>query len=230
MADALTRAQIRKYSRAHTIRKMLRRNMANVQDLELSTLERARREAVTAELRRYAGDVLWRVRVRGAGWMYLVILPEFEPEPHRYVPERILAYGALAFDEAVRQRAFGLRGELPHVVPAAIYNEYSYWRMAPDLSDLVATGEQLIAYRPERPEILKVAPAGQEHPPLSHALVPVLTDLECDLTMERAEKVIEVLEDWLWSPPPGDRAKLGFSDWVANLPARRGSPLPMAIA
>ena len=231
MDDAVHRAHRRQYSRRSVILNLLENYGGDwVRNIDLPTFEHAPGEVATDELRRHTGALLWRARMRSEGWMYLVVLLEFDPDPRRSLPARILAYAALAFCEAVRVGALGPGGKLPHVMHFPLYDEHSYQRLVPDRSELVAVGKELITYRQDRPQMRVSYPAGHEYAPLSGDMLPALTELERDPTSENAARVMEILDDWVWTPPLHDRTKLEYISWVAHLVTRRKFPVPFVKA
>ena len=81
-------------------------------ELDFSTLDKLPTEYVSDELLRRHGDCVWRVR-RCGGWLYLLVLLEFQSTDEPRMALRILTYTSLLYQELVRNDALASNG--PHI-------------------------------------------------------------------------------------------------------------------
>ena len=90
----------------------LRANLART--LDIKTLARLPADFVTRDLRRCAGDQLWRVDFLDRDKAPLFVLLEFQSTPDARMSVRVLEYKALAIREAIDRRDTGAgRGRPP---------------------------------------------------------------------------------------------------------------------
>ena len=121
-----------------------------VDALDFSEMIRLHEQAVTGDAeqpRRYADDMVWRVRFRDRSdddsddaWLYLVLVLEFQAEVDFMMPLRIRNYVDNFHMEQWRGKAFGAASRLPPVLPIVLYNGTSPWSAAPRVIDLVTPG------------------------------------------------------------------------------------------
>ena len=97
--------------------------------------------------RRYADDMVWRVRFRGRSeeegddaWLYLVLVLEFQAEVDFLMPLRIRNYVDNFHMEQWRGKKFLSASRLPPILPIVIDNGNSPWSAAPRVIDLVTPG------------------------------------------------------------------------------------------
>ena len=121
-----------------------------VEGLDFSQMLRLHEQSVSGEPkqpRRYADDMVWRVRFRDRSdddsddaWLYLVLVLEFQAEVDFMMPLRIRNYVDNFHMEQWRGKAFGAASRLPPVLPIVLYNGTSPWSAAPRVIDLVTPG------------------------------------------------------------------------------------------
>ena len=121
-----------------------------VDALDFSEMLRLHEQSVAESAegpRRYADDMVWRVRFRGRpedegddAWLHLVILLEFQSEVDFLMPLRIRNYVDNFHMEQWRGKYFGAASRLPPVLPIVIYNGVPPWSAAPRAIDLVTPG------------------------------------------------------------------------------------------
>ena len=70
---------------ADTLRHVLRELATR---LDFSTLERLPASFVTEHLGQRHADMLWRIRMAGGGWLYLLVLLEFQSTSATFSPRR----------------------------------------------------------------------------------------------------------------------------------------------
>ncbi len=121
-----------------------------VDALDFSEMVRLHEQSVTGDAetpRRYADDMVWRVRFRGrsedegaAGWLHLVLVLEFQAETDFMMPLRIRNYVDNFHMEEWRGKEFRSTSRLLPVLPIVLYNGSSPWSAAPRVIDLVTPG------------------------------------------------------------------------------------------
>ena len=113
---------------------------------DFATLEPLPASHVGRGLRRREGDTMWRLRARAApdgGWLYVLVLMEFQSRVDRSMALRVMTYTGLAWEGLLRWRE-GAAGEeppgapLPPVIPLVVYNGRGRWTAPADVSELVA--------------------------------------------------------------------------------------------
>ena len=120
---------------------------------DFDTLEPLPASHVGQALERREGDPIWRLRARAApdnGWVYVLVLLEFQSGIDRRMALRVLTYTGLAWEGLLRH---GERSRddarpmlpLPPVIPFVLYNGSSPWTAALDVSDLVAPAARALA-------------------------------------------------------------------------------------
>ena len=193
--------------------------------LDFHTLERLSAEFVSDDLRQRRGDGLWRVRFRDATWLYLVVQLEFQSTMDRYMAVRMLVYTGLLYQELVRRGDLGPNGELPPVLPVALYNGPTRWTAAEDLAALIAPVDEALArYQPSyRYFLLDEGVHGEDDLPRRN-LVSALIALENSRTPADLERVLGALLGWLRGPGELE-IKRSFGEWIGRvlMPRRFGS-------
>ncbi len=185
-------------------------------ELDFSTLDKLPTEYVSDELLRRHGDCVWRVRRRG-GWLYLLVLLEFQSTDEPRMALRILAYTSLLYQELVRNDALDAGGRLPAVLPIVLYNGEARWRAAVEVGELIApVGPELAPYQPsQRYHVVDERHVGAEDLPASNLMAAVL-GLEQSRTPGDVVRVAGRLVEWLRDPRDGE-LKRAFTDWVWRL-------------
>ena len=115
--------------------------------LDEETLEQVSSEFIDDSLQASRGDMLWRVRFRGRpdGWVYLLVMLEFQSTVDTHMAVRIAAHVGQIHLRLVRGGQTGPRGELPPVLPIVFYNGRPSWTAAMDVRDLIAAAEGRLA-------------------------------------------------------------------------------------
>lgn len=106
--------------------------------LDLASLERLSASFVSEQLDQREGDVIWRVRW-GPNWLYVLILLEFQSSDDPHMAVRIAAYGALLYQELIRNGAVTHDAKLPPLLPIVLYNGTRRWTGATMLVALMET-------------------------------------------------------------------------------------------
>ena len=113
---------------------------------DFDTLEPLPASHVGRGLARREGDLMWRLRARAApddGWVYVLVLLEFQSGVDRRMALRVLTYTGLAWEGLLRAgKGFGSAARpmspLPPVIPFVVYNGNPLWTAPLDVSELVA--------------------------------------------------------------------------------------------
>ena len=200
--------------------------------LDFETLEKLPAEFVSEDLRRRQGDGLWRVRFRGAGWLHVLVLLEFQSTADRYMAVRMLVYAGLLYQDLIRRGELGPDGELPPVLPVVLYNGRSPWKAADDVAKLLApVREPLARYQPSfRYFVLDERGLGEDDLPRGN-LVTALIGFENSRSPEDLGRAVSALLGWLRGPEDGElkRAFLQLALRVALPDGVRAEDLsPMA--
>ena len=130
---------------------------------DFATLEPLPASHVGRELQRREGDKMWRLRARAApdgGWVYVLVLMEFQSGVDQSMALRVLTYTGLAWEGLLRWRE-GSGGEeppgapLPPVIPFVVYNGHPRWTAPPDVSELIfPTAGELARLQPSNSYVL----------------------------------------------------------------------------
>ena len=122
--------------------------------LDFSTLERMPASFVTRHLGQRHADMLWRIGITGGGWVYILILLEFQSTVDRRMAVRMMEYTATIW-RRLRREDLGPGGEYPIILPVVIYNGERRWTAATDVADLLAAAPgELLGYRPRHRYLL----------------------------------------------------------------------------
>ena len=111
--------------------------------LDGRTLERVSMEFVDESLIGSRGDMLWRVRFRGASdeWLYLLVLLELRSTVDTHMAVRVAAFIGQIYLHLVRNGRTGPQGELPPVLPVVLYNGHPSSTAVTGVRDLVVRAE-----------------------------------------------------------------------------------------
>ena len=153
------------YSHPHMVAELLRGFLPDGEwpGFDFATLEPLPASHVGQELQRREGDRMWRLRARAApdgGWVYVLVLLEFQSGIDRQMALRVLTYTGLAWEGLLRWRE-GSGGEeppgapLPPVIPFVVYNGHPRWTAPQDVSELIVpTAGELARLQPSNRYVL----------------------------------------------------------------------------
>ena len=183
--------------------------------LDFATLEALPTDRISGGLVRRQVDLLWKIRFRG-GWLYLLILLEFQSESDHFMALRILTYICLTYEELIRRRELKAGDRLPPILPVTIYNGQARWRAATNISKLMAPAPQPVPrYLPRaRYLMLDLQRIGERDPPATD-LVASLGRMERKPSPENLRRVMRGLTG-RFSGPGFDELRRALSSWVAG--------------
>jgi predicted transposase/invertase (TIGR01784 family) len=194
-----------------------------VQDLDLSTLERVSGGYVSDDLRDRESDVVWRVKLRRGGWIYVYLLLEFQSTVDPYMSLRILTYLGLLYQDLLRQGMLTPSGKLPPVLPIVLYNGYRPWYAALDVAELIEeVPGGLERYRPSlRYCLLDELRLGESDLESIRNLAAALFRLEQGQGPQEIHGVLTALAEWL-KAPEHESLRRAFRTWLVRvlLPSR----------
>ena len=123
-----------------------------VEAYDFGSLEQLPAQYVDDNLRQSRGDAVWRVRFRrgkSEGWLYLLLVLEFQSTVDRNMALRVHAYIGQLYLKLLRGKKLPKDGKLPPVLPVVIYTGRPAWT-APREVEVAATGSILETYQPRQ--------------------------------------------------------------------------------
>ncbi|MYE16851.1 MAG: Rpn family recombination-promoting nuclease/putative transposase, partial [Gemmatimonadetes bacterium] len=184
-------------------------------ELDFDTLEALPTDRISGGLALRRVDLLWKIRFR-EGWLYLLILLEFQSESDHFMALRILTYICLTYEELVRRRELRAGDSLPPVLPVTVYNGRPRWRAPTDISELIGlVPPPLSRYLPKARHLLLDLQRIGERDPSPMDLVTSLGRAEGEPSPENLRKVIR---DLVRRFPGSEFAELrsALSTWLAG--------------
>ena len=191
--------------------------------LDFTTLERLPASFVTEHLGQRHTDMLWRIGTTGGGWVYILILLEFQSTVDRRMALRMMDYTATIWRQLGKED-LGPGGEYPFVLPIVIYNGERRWTAATDIGDLLGPvpGEPL-GYRPRLRYLLIEM---RSHDPASlprDNVLAMIARFEQAPTARALEELVGSLADWLEAIGEPELAG-AFVAWIMQVLAQRFGP------
>ncbi len=188
--------------------------------LDFTTLERMPASFVTEHLGQRHTDMLWRVGTTWGGWVYILILLEFQSTVDRRMALRMTDYTTTIWMQ-LGNEDLGPRGEYPFVLPIVIYNGERRWTAATDIGDLVGpVPGELLGYRPRhRYLLIEIQSEDPASLPPENVLA-MIARFEQAPTAELLEELLGPL--WAWLDTIGEPELTGaFRKWIGLAVARR---------
>ena len=186
------------FARRRTVADTLRGAASNLaRQLDLSTLQRLPASFVTKRLGQRHADMLWRVRTADGGWLYLLVLLEFQSTIDRRMALRMTDY-TLRILRGLDPSDLGPRGEYPPILPIVVYNGERRWNAATDIGDLFApVSDELLGYLPrQRYLVIDLQALDPSRLPSENVLA-MLAKFEQAGTPERLAELVASLSEWL---------------------------------
>ena len=198
-----------------------------VEELDFGSLERVAASYVGEELEGRASDLVWRLRRRGEGWIYVYLLIEFQSTVDRFMALRVLIYVGLLCQAVVRQGGLSPEGKLPAVLPIVLYNGRERWTAVEEVAELFAPAPaDLAAYLPRLRYLLLdeggYPPSELERQP---NLAAALFRLEQSRRAGDSRRALAVLADRLTGPPEDSGLRRAFGTWVRRVLRPTGGSL-----
>ena len=189
-----------------------------IRDVDLGTLERLPAEHVGDSAQQRRGDAVWRVRFRN-GWLYLLVLLEFQSGNDPRMALRNLEHTALLYRELDRRGQLGPPGRWPPVLPVVLYNGASPWTGRLDMRALIAdVPEVLVPYQPaQRSLLLDERHVAVDDLPLGNLMRAVI-GFEQSRTPADIVQVVGTLRGWLRSARDSELER-AFVAWVRQVVA-----------
>ena len=187
-------------------------------DVDLGTLEKLPAEHVGDDGQQRRGDAAWRVRFRN-GWLYLLVLLEFQSRSDARMALRNLEYTTLLYGDLARRGELGAPGRWPPVLPVVLYNGDAPWTAVLEMRDLIApVPATLAAYQPsQRSLLLDERHVAADDLPLDN-LMRAVVGFEQSRTPTDVARVAEALRAWLPSREDSDLSR-AFAAWMQQMVA-----------
>ena len=181
--------------------------------LDFSTLQRLPASFVTEHLGQRHADMLWRIQVAERGWLYLLVLLEFQSTIDRRMALRMMDYTVRVL-QGLDRDDLGPGGELPFILPMVVYNGERRWNAATDIRDLFPRAPgTLVGYVPRlRYLLIELRLLDASALPPDNALS-MIARLEQARSTEQLEELLASLADWLGEPALMKR----FSAWIESV-------------
>ena len=187
-------------------------------DVDLDTLEKLPAEHVGDSGQQRRGDAVWRVRFR-TGWLYLLVLLEFQSGNDPRMALRNLEYTALLYRELDRRRELGMPGRWPPVLPLVLYNGDAPWTAALEMGELIAAPAALLPCQPsQRSLLLDERHARVDDLPLGNLMRAVVA-FEQSRTAGDLAQAAAAAAEWLRSPGDAELNR-AFASWLGQMVAR----------
>lgn len=196
-----------------------------VAGLDLARLERLSTDYVGERGQERLGDCVWRVPFRD-GWLYLLVLLEFQSTKDAVMALRNLEYTALLYTELGRTGKRGNIGEWPPVLPLVLYNGDTPWPEEVQMRRLIApTPAMLEPFQPsQRSLVLDERHIALDDLPLRNLMCAV-AGLEQSRTAAELANVTAALQEWLSSPSDTELGR-AFAAWIQEIASEMaGAPV-----
>ncbi len=174
-----------------------------VADLDFSHMEPVKTKFHIPGLPKRESDVVWRIHTQDGGYLYLLLLLEFQSEVDRWMVLRVIAYICLLWLQLLTEKQIPAQGPLPPVMPVVLYNGETPWLSPVRLRDLIGLPDDspLWKYQPDGCcFLIDESRFSKENLELRDSLSALVFQLEQCKTPEDlpelAVKVIAWLERW----------------------------------
>jgi hypothetical protein len=106
-----------------------------VNSLDFSSLTPGKNDYIARKLKKQQQDLIWKIRSNDT-WVYLLFLLEFQSSNDFYMANRILTYGALAYQELIKNKELELpKHRLPPIFPLVFYTGSDPWNAPTEFRD-----------------------------------------------------------------------------------------------
>ena len=213
------------FTHSRTVEDTLRAAAGDIaRHLDFATLERLPDSFVTEHLgQRPHTDMLWRIGTTAGGWVYILILLEFQSTVDRRMALRMMDYTTTIWRQLGKED-LGPGGEYPFVLPIVIYNGERRWTAARDVADLLApVPEELLGYQP-RQRYLLIEIRAQDLASLApDNVLAMIARFEQAPTAKALEELAGSLADWRETIGVPELAGV-FVAWITQVLVQRFGP------
>ena len=185
--------------------------------LDFSTLERLPASFVTEHLGQRHADMLWRIQIAEGGWLYLLVLLEFQSTIDRRMALRMTDYTVRVL-QGLDKGDLGPAGKFPLILPMVVYNGERRWNAATDIRDLFPPApKRLVGYTlRHRYLLIELQKLDASALPPDNVLS-MIARLEQARSTEQVEELLASLADWLGEPSLLE----SFVAWIELVLVRR---------
>ena len=166
--------------------------------LDFSTLKQVSARHVSEGLRQSENDMIWEVRTRDGGLLYVYIMLEFQSYPDWTMPLRMANYVGQFYRGLLKRPEIRELRRLPQVLPIVIYSGKAAWPAPDEVNELIdRTLPGLVPYGLHMRYLLVDT---MRSPGLNRALCNVADSvfrLQRAKTLADGEEEIRLLREWL---------------------------------
>ncbi len=105
--------------------------------LDFSSLKQVAARHVSEGLRQSENDMIWEVRTRQGGLLYVYVMLEFQSSPDWTMPLRMANYVGQFYRGLLARREIRQSRRLPQVLPIVIYSGKAAWPAAEEVNELI---------------------------------------------------------------------------------------------
>ena len=209
------------FARRRTVADTLRAFAGDLaRHLDFASLKQMPASFVTRALDQRHADMLWRVRMDGGRWLYILILLEFQSTVDRRMALRMMEYTA-AIWKRLAAGDLGPGGEYPFVLPVVVYNGERRWTAPTDVCDLLApVPKELLGYRPRHRYLLIEIQAEDPAALPPDNVLAMIARFEQAPTATVLEELVGSLPDWFSRIGLPELEEL-FMAWVTHVVTQR---------
>ncbi|MBF0160051.1 MAG: Rpn family recombination-promoting nuclease/putative transposase, partial [Magnetococcales bacterium] len=106
-------------------------------ELDLSQMRRLNTKFTAEQGDRRRSDVVWEIPLRTGGYLYLLLILEFQSTIEVWMALRVCVYTGLLYQQLIAERKLTPEQGLPPVLPITLFNGKPRWHAATSLRDLI---------------------------------------------------------------------------------------------
>lgn len=120
---------------------------------DLPTLERVPDDYLDANPLRGKRDTIWRMRLKGGSWMYVLLFAE--PKADKHMALRVTTNSILTWLELFKNGDLSIGSTVPPVLPIVVYTGLDPWPVSLRLIDLIdPTAPKPDTFQPQQEYVL----------------------------------------------------------------------------